>query len=78
MSTLTFLSLSTQSKGPIVQCGSSAMLANSYPGDMNRALASEDATVYQVTVYDRNEKHIAALVAKGATGAGRITRHGRL
>jgi 3-hydroxyisobutyrate dehydrogenase-like beta-hydroxyacid dehydrogenase len=24
---------------------------------------------YQVTVYDRNEKHIAALVAKGATGA---------
>jgi len=27
---------------------------------------------YQVTVYDLNEKHIAALVAKGATGAARL------
>ena len=27
---------------------------------------------YQVTVYDLNEKHIAALVAKGATGATRL------
>jgi 3-hydroxyisobutyrate dehydrogenase-like beta-hydroxyacid dehydrogenase len=27
---------------------------------------------YQVTVYDRNEKHAAPLVARGATGAARI------
>jgi hypothetical protein len=57
MSTLTFLSLSTQSKGPIVQCGSSAMLANSYPGDMNRALASEDATVTSNGEREKAFKH---------------------